>query len=457
MNDKVLDLTKGSIYRHILNMAVPASIGYFFNTMYNFTDTFWAGRSSTTALAALSLAFPVYIVILSFGSGIGSGVTGIISNLFGKGERDKVKEYFIQSIMLGLFFSLFTAIIMYIFMNPIFSLFNATGELLQNAGEYTSVIIFGSPFFILNFIINGLLVAAGDTKSFSKFLISGFIVNILLDPLLMFGLTIGGSTLFPGLGIPGIALATVLVQVGGTVYLGRCVKKMGILKGITKDGFIPRPAEMKEIMEQAAPSTLNMIIMAAGVFVITYYISRFGESAIAAYGAAIRIEQIALIPTIGLNTALASITGQNNGAGNFVRIKEGFFKTLLLGVLLFVFVMIPVVIFGRPILRIFTRNSEVLDIGVLYLRIQLFAFYSYILLYQCGSVLQGIKKPGMILWTGIYRQVPAPFIFFNLFAFTMGLGIAGIWWGIVAVNWTAALVILFHTMKLLSTKNRLTT
>lgn len=452
MDKPVLDLTKGSIYRHIMNMAIPASIGYFFNTMYNFTDTFWAGRSSTTALAALSLAFPVYIVILSFGSGIGSGVTGIISNLFGKGEKGKVKEYFIQSIMLGLFFSLFTAIVLYVFMNPIFRLFNARGELLQYAGEYTSVIIFGSPFFILNFIINGLLVAAGDTKSFSKFLISGFFVNILLDPLLMFGLTIRGTVLFPGIGIPGIALATVLVQIGGTVYLGLCVNKMGILKGVKKDSFIPKPAEMREIMEQAAPSTLNMIIMAAGVFVITYYISRFGESAIAAYGAAIRIEQIALIPSIGLNTALASITGQNNGAGNFARIKEGFFKTLLLGLLLFVFIMIPVVIFGRSILKIFTTNSDVLNIGALYLRIQLFAFYSYILLYQCGSVLQGIKKPGMILWTGIYRQVPAPFIFFNLFAFTFGLGIAGIWWGIVAVNWTAALVILFHTMKLLNAK-----
>ena len=272
----------------------------------------------------------------------------------------------------------------------------------------------------------------------------------------MFGINIGGSALFSGLGIPGIALATVLVQIGGTVYLGRCVIKMGILNGITKDSFIPKPAEMKEIMAQAAPSTLNMIIMAAGVFVITYYISRFGESAIAAYGAAIRIEQIALIPTIGLNTALASITGQNNGAGNFVRIKEGFFKTLLLGLLLFVFVMVPVVIFGRPILKIFTSNSEVLDIGVLYLRIQLFAFYSYILLYQCGSVLQGIKRPGMILWTGIYRQIPAPFLFFNLFAFTFGFGIAGIWWGIVAVNWTAALFILLHTIKLISAKNSLT-
>lgn len=455
MEKPVLDLTKGSIYKHIMTMAVPASIGYFFNTMYNFTDTFWAGRSSTAALAALSLAFPVYIVILSFGSGIGSGVTGIISNLFGQGEKDKVKEYFVQSIMLGLFFSIFTAIVMYIFMNPIFRLFNARGELLQFAGEYTSIIIFGSPFFILNFIINGLLVAAGDTKSFSKFLISGFIINIFLDPLLMLGLSIRGFTLFPALGIPGIALATVLVQIGGIVYLSHCVRTMGILKGLTTDSFVPKFSEMKEIMEQAAPATLNMIIMALGVFVITYYISRFGENAIAAYGAAIRIEQIALIPTIGLNTALSSITGQNNGAGNFTRIREGFLKTLLLGILLFVFIMIPVVIFGRPILKIFTSNIEVLDIGVLYLRIQFFAFYSYILLYQCGAVLQGIKKPGMILWAGIYRQVPAPFIFFNLFAFTFGMGIAGIWWGIVAVNWTAALVILFHTMKLLNKKNRL--
>lgn len=452
MDKPVLDLTKGSIYKHIMTMAVPASIGYFFNTMYNFTDTFWAGRSSTSALAALSLAFPVYIVILSFGSGIGAGVTGIISNLYGKGEKEKVKEYFIQSIMLGIFFSIFASIIMYFSMNPIFSLFNAEGELLKFAGEYTSVIIFGSLFFILNFIINGVLVAAGDTKSFSKTLIVGFVVNILLDPLLMFGLTIKGVKIVPGMGIPGIALATVLVQVGSAVYLSRCIAKLGIIKNISKENFIPNWKEMKEIIEQAAPATLNMIIMAAGVFVITYYISKFGENAIAAYGAAIRIEQIALIPTIGLNTALASIVGQNNGAGKFERISEGFFKTLMMGIILFVAVMIPVVIFAKPILRIFTDNTEVLRIGALYLRIQLVAFYSYILLYQCGSVLQGIKKPGMILWTGIYRQVPAPFIFFNLFAFTLGYGISGIWWGIVAVNWTAALVLLFHTMKMIKVK-----
>ena len=453
MEKPVLDLTKGSIYKHIRTMAVPASIGYFFNTMYNFTDTFWAGRSSTSALAALSLAFPIFIIVLAFGSGIGAGVTGIISNLYGKGEKEQVKEYFIQSLLLGIFFSIIAAIVMYIFMNPIFSLFKAEGELLKYAGEYTSVIIFGSIFFILNFIINGMLVAAGDTKSYSRTLIVGFIVNILLDPLLMFGLTVGGITFLPGMGIPGIAIATVLVQIGSLAYLSRCVARLGIVTNLKKDSFFPKWIEMKEIIAQAAPSTLNMIIMAAGVFVITYYISRFGENAIAAYGAAIRIEQIALIPTMGLNTALSSIAGQNNGAGNIARIREGFLKTLLLGAFLFVFIMIPVVIFGRPILRIFTDNAEVLDIGVLYLRIQLFAFYSYILLFQCGSVLQGIKKPGMILWSGIYRQVPAPFIFFNLFAFTLGFGIAGIWWGIVAVNWTAALVLFLHTMKLLSLRH----
>jgi putative MATE family efflux protein len=337
-------------------------------------------------------------------------------------------------------------------MDPIFQLFNAEGLLLKRAGEYTGIIIIGSPFFIMNFIINGLLSAVGDTKSFSKFLITGFIVNIFLDPPLMFGLNVSGYTIIHGLGIHGIALATVLIQVGGTVYLSYCVKKLGILKNFKKDSLVPKWSEIKEIISQATPPTLNMIIMAAGIFVITYYISRFGENAIASYGAAIRIEQIALIPTIGLSTALVSITGQNNGAGNIARIREVFFKTLLIGIFLFVLVMIPLVIFARPLLRIFTDNNEVLRVGILYLRIQLLAFYSYILLYQCGSVLQGIKKPGMILWTGIYRQVPAPLIFFNLFAFTFGFGIVGIWWGIVAVNWTAALAILFHTIRMIRVK-----
>ena len=455
MNKHVLDLTRGSVYKHIMGMAVPASIGYFFNTMYNFTDTFWAGRSSTAALAALSLAFPVYIVILAFGSGIGAGVTGIISNLYGKGKKDQVVEYFIQSLILGIFFSILISITLYIFLNQIFSLFNAEGELLKYAVEYTSVIIFGSVFFILNFIINGLLNASGDTRSFSKTLIAGFFINILLDPLLMSGLTIRGIEYLPGMGIPGIALATVLVQAGSLIYLSSCAVKLGIFRDFRKTSFIPKFNEMKEILAQAAPAALNMIIMAAGVFVITYYISRFGENAIAAYGAGMRIEQIALIPNIGLNTALASFAGQNNGAGYMDRIREGFYKTLFLGLVLFLAVMIPVVLFADKLLRIFTDNGEVIRIGVLYLRIQLFAFYSYILLFQSGSVLQGIKKPGMILWTGIYRQVPAPFIFFNLFAFTFGFGIAGIWWGIVAVNWTAGLILFFYTLKMIDVRLQL--
>lgn len=452
MSKTVLNLTQGSITRHILTMAVPASIGYFFNTMYNFTDTFWAGQSSTTALAALSLSFPVYIIVIAFGSGIGSGVSGIISNLFGKNQSEKVKEYFIQSIILGLSISAGAAILLYTFMNPLFRLFHADGSLLKEAGAYTGIIIIGSPFFILNFIVNGLLNAAGDTKSFSKFLIAGFIINIFLDPLLLFGFSLGSIQIIPALGIPGIALATVLVQAGGTLYLFLCVRSLGTLKGVTRQYFIPQKKAMKEILAQGTPATLNMIIMAAGVFVITYYISDFGKSAIAAYGAAMRIEQIALIPTIGLNTALASLTGQNNGAEKSERITEGFKTTLKMGLLIFFVMMTPVMIFARELLSIFTKDPDVLRIGVLYLRIQFVSFYSYILLYQCGAVLQGIKRPSMILWTGIYRQIPAPFLFFNLFAFYFGLGITGIWWGITAVNWTAALILLVYTVKILRTR-----
>ncbi len=452
MSKTVVNLTEGSITRHILTMAVPASIGYFFNTMYNFTDTFWAGQSSTTALAALSLSFPVYIIVIAFGSGIGSGVSGIISNLFGKNQPEKVREYFIQSIVLGLSISAAAAMLLYTFMIPLFRLFHADESLLREAGAYTEIIIIGSPFFIINYIVNGLLSAAGDTKSFSKFLIAGFIINILLDPLLLFGFAPGSIHIIPALGIPGIALATVLVQAGGTLYLFMCVRSLGTVKGITKKYFIPRKKAMEEIIAQGTPATLNMIIMAAGVFVITYYVSDFGKSAIAAYGAAMRIEQIALIPTIGLNTALASLTGQNNGAKKSERITEGFKITLKMGFLVFIVIMTPVMIFAQGLLSIFTKDTEVLRIGVLYLRIQFVTFYSYILLYQCGAVLQGIKRPSMILWVGIYRQIPAPLIFFTLFALSFGFGITGIWWGITAVNWTAGLILLVYTVKILRTR-----
>ena len=444
-----LHITSDPIPRLIAKIAIPASVGYFFNTMYNLVDTYFGGRISTGGLAALSMSFPVFIILLALGFGISSGAGALVSNAIGSGDEKMAKKYHAQALTFAFLLSIITTAIVYFLLPRIFRLFGADGETLRSALRYSRVLVAGSVFFVLNYTLNAGLTARGDTKSFRNVLIVGFLLNIGLDPLLLFGWKPWGITVIPAMYESGIALATILIQAASFLYLLRRVRKSRILSGVSIHDFKPNAGLMREVAAQSAPTALSMMTMALGTFVITYFISRFGSNSVAAYGASIRIEQVALIPTIGLNVALSTLVGQNNGAGRLDRVEQAFKITLLTGVVIMIGVLTPILLFARPLMRIFSTEPEVIAIGVSYLFVEAITFYSYVALNLSSAVLQGLKKPGMIMWVGLYRQIPAPIAVFSLFIFVLNGGVTAIWWGLAIVNWSAALFMLFFAMRLL--------
>lgn len=446
-----LDMTGGSIPRNLITMAVPASVGFLFNTLYNVVDTYWGGRISTDALAALSLSFPVFLILLATGMGISSGASALIANALGAGDNDRAEQYQAQALSLAIFVAVVLIGPILFALRPIFLFMGAAPGLMDTALAYSTVLVAGSIFFILNAVLNAGLTARGDTRSYRNFLIFGFIVNIALDPLFMLGLRIGDTQLVPAMGVGGIAGATILIQAFGTIYLALRMLKAGGMGDRPKISMTrPRLEYWKEIASQGIPSALNMATIALGGFVITYFVARFGTNAVAAYGSALRIEQIALIPTIGLNIALATMVGQNNGAGRMDRVRESYFASLKMGLVLMVGILTPVLFFASRLIGLFTDNGEVISIGLRYLYIQALTFYSYVVMNQANSVLQGLKKPAMIMWVGLYRQVAAPFPVFWALTTLTGLGVDGVWWGLVMVNWSAALFTFFWAHRLLA-------
>jgi putative MATE family efflux protein len=437
-------ITEDPIPRLLTRLAMPASIGFFFNTMFNVIDTYWGGQISTDALAALSLSFPVFIVILSAGTGIGSGTNALIANAIGARREERAARYQAQAVSLATIVVILVGVPLYLSLPVIFRFLNAEGELLESALRYARVIVAGSPILVLNNVVNAGLTARGDTRSFRNFLILGFVLNIGLDPLFMLGFNFAGITLIPAMGEAGIALATVVIQAVGLCYLVARSIKAGTFSGCTWREFIPERSFFREIGGQGFPSSMNMMTMAIGTFVITFFISRFGRDAVAAYGTAIRIEQIALIPTIGLNIALATVVGQNNGAGKIDRVEHGYKVSLLMGLAIMAVVLTPVLLFARPLLAIFTENPDVIRIGLAYLYIEAITFYSYVLMNQANSIMQGLKRPGMILWIALYRQIAAPFVVFPLLTEVLSLGVNGVWWGLAVVNWSAAIFSFFY-------------
>lgn len=437
---EAIDLTQGKLNAHIKNIAIPASIGYLFNTLFNVVDTFYAGRLSTEALAGLTISFPIFFIILSLSVGIGRGTTALCSIALGKKDKKEFNILIYNSLILGFLISIMIIIIAPIIIPVLFDLSGAKGQSKLLGVRYSKTIFYGSLFFIFNYILNAVLNAQGDTKSFRNFLIGGFLLNLILDPLLIYG-WLG----IPKLSTVGVAIATVIVQGIGTIYLIRKViksKKINIFEmkitNFSKNKII-------EIFNQSLPAGLNMATIAIGVFVINYFILHFsGASTIAGYGVGVRIEQLVLLPALGLNIAVLSITGQNYGAFNLKRIKGVNKLCKRISVTMMVIGAITIFPLASWLISLFNSNIDVIREGSGYLRIEVLAIPSYVILNIIIASMQGIKKPNIAVYVGIYRQIIMPFIIFNLLGNYFNMGVFGIWWGIVIINWSAVIILLIY-------------
>jgi putative MATE family efflux protein len=431
----------------IRQLAIPVSVGFFFNTMYNIVDTWYAKYLSTEGLAALTLSFPFFFLIIALSSGLGTGTTALMSHALGAGNKPKANLLFVQAISYVSILSIVVVTAGLLGLKPLIGKLTADALVADYAFQYLRVIFLGTPLFLLQSILNGALNSRGDTKSYRNILIVGFVLNLLLDPLLLFGVP---SLHIPAMGAAGIALATVLIQFVGLFYLLYKTLRANCFDGVKISDFIPQLEQVGDITKQGIPASISMMTMALGVLVINVYLNIFGSTdALAAYGVAMRVEQIALLPAIGLNVAIVTLVSHNFGANRWERIHESYRVSLKYGFYI-IAVMLPlVIIFANPLLRLFIKDEAVVTIGRTYLYIEVVTFYAYILLMNSTALLQGLKQPLFAIWIGIYRQLIAPIIVFYLFAETFGMGVTGIWWGISFVTWSGALITFVYARRIL--------
>ncbi len=427
-------LTTDPVSNLLWRIAIPSSVGMCFNTLFNFVDTYCAGLLDTDALAGLSLSFPFFFSLIAIGSGLMQGTIALLANSLGAGDRNEAREFFAQSIVLAIVLGGVVSIAGWVATPWMFRQFGADGAYLKSAVCYMKVIFAGGIFFLLSMMLNGGLASQGNTRTYRNFLIAGFLANCLLNPLLMWGLL---DT--PRLGVAGIALATVLVQIGGCLWLWHQAFSTELLSRFPARFFLPDYALMRKILSQSLPAVLNMFTIAMGIFVVTRFVQQFGRDAVAAAGIATRIEQVILMPAIGLSTALLSIVGQNHGAGLAQRVAEAWIKSIRYGVALMLGGGLVLWLLREPALHIFTHDPAIIALGSQYLTVASLTLAAYPILFATVFLMQGLKRPSYGFWMGIFRQVAAPLVVFQMLAITFAFGLWGIWWGICLVNWSAAL------------------
>ncbi len=410
MKQNSIDLKKDSIYKLFIRIAVPSSIGTIFQNLIAIVDAIYAGRMiSATALAAIGQIFPIYFIIIALSVGLSIGTTSLIANNIGSENYKNATKVFTQSIILSILIGLTISILGVNFSENFISLINDDKKTLLFSKNYINIIFIGSIFIFILMALNSCLSAQGDTKSYRNVLVFSFFLNIILNPILITG-KIFDFTLFAPLNISGIAIATIISQFVGVLYLSFKLKKTFIINSF-KINFVKLDfAIIKKILTQGIPASIGMMMIAVGSFILLIYVALFGSNAIAGYSAATRYEGLFFLPLLGLNTAIITIVGQNYGAKQFARVIETYNKGLKLGIIILSILGIILYISSEFAIKFFTDDPDAIIYGSLYLKISAFMFPAFPFFFIGNATFQGLKRAIIVMYMAILRFVIIPLI-----------------------------------------------
>jgi len=435
---KNINLTKDPIWDLLRKVTIPASVGSLFQTFYNLVDTWFAGRISAEAIGAIAKSFPIYFVIIAVGVGIGAATNAGIGNLIGEKKINKASLLVAQSIVFAILISIIVTLFGLNASSFLLSIMGSDAASIVLTREYLDIIFYGTFIVMIQISLNGTLNAQGDTKSYRNVLIFSFFLNIFLNPLFIWG-----YGFIPAFGIGGLAIATVISQSIGTIYLAYKVNSCKLRKYLYIQCFIPQFNLLKDLLSQAVPIMFSMLFIGVGIFNILYFIGQFGELATAGYGAALRVEQVFLLPVIGLNTAVLSIGGQNFGAKEFYRIKELYFKALVFGCSFMAFAGIILFFGAEFFVSLFTNNSEAIYHGAIYLKIAALIGPIYPVFFITTAVFQALKKSIYSLYLSILRLTAFPFLSLWYVINIRGGDYNDIFYTILRTNWFMGIAVLF--------------
>lgn len=437
-------LLQERIPKLIRRIGIPFGIGVLFSNLFQVVDTFYAGQLSREALAALALSFPIYFIITGLGSGLSTGASALIGNALGAGDRAEATRLMAQGLTLTTLLGLLTAAVGIAISPRLFVILGASGAALDYNMSYIEPIFQAAVFSNLVFMFHAGLASQGETRPFRNFLFFGFVINLFLDPWF-----IHGGLGLPPLGIAGVGLATALVQLLGSLYLGARAARSPLFDGFRLGMLLPDSRRFAQILKQGAPPALDLSTISIGGFVVIYFVSRFGTEAVAAYGIASRLDGLIWIPLVGLDMATLVLVAQNNGARRYDRMWQTFRTALRYGLLLMTVGSVLVFLFAYELVSIFSEDAGIIEIGALYIRIAACSHWSKPLGFIGFAALRGIKRPLLPMAISMARMIALPAIALYALVTLFGAGLTSIWWTLSAITIGTGLLAFYCVWRLM--------
>ncbi|OCL26653.1 MATE family efflux transporter [Orenia metallireducens] len=347
----------------LLKLSIPSILGMAIQALYNVVDSIYIGRVSTEALSALSLAFPIQMVLIAIAVGTGVGTSSLISRLLGEKKEHRANNVAEHVIFVTIVYGIIAALVGFFFTKEIFTIFTQDPILLELGVEYTKIIFIGSLAMFFPMIANNILRGEGNTIMPMVTLLIGAILNIILDPFFIFGIGI-----FPELGVAGAAYATVISRIISGLFilfilfsdknqiklkLEEFQFDLSIIKGIYQVGF---PAMIMQLLASVMIAGVNMIV------------GGYNLTAIAVMGVYFRLQSFVFMPVFGLNQGFMPIVGYNYGHNNPQRMKKTIKYSILIAFSFTTAGLIVFQLFPKELLLLFNKDQELLSIGEVALR-----------------------------------------------------------------------------------------
>ncbi len=413
----------------IIKLSVPMIVAMSAQTIYNLVDAIWVSGLGADALAAIGFVFPLFFAAMALSNGLGIGGGSAISRRIGARDKDGADNVAVHTIVMMLLLAVLFTVPLFIFARDIFVLIGA-GRTVDMATSYGRIIFAGSIFIFFTNIANAILRAEGDAKRAMYVMILGAVLNIILDPIFIYTL---------GMGIAGAAYATLVSLAISSIvmlnwlffkkdtYISFRFSGFGFDRSIVKDIFgVGLPASATQLSMSLTMLVLNAIVVAVG-----------GTDGVAVYTTGWRVASIAILPLVGIATAVVPVTGAAFGARSFEKASTAYLYAIKIGFAIEAVIAAATFIFAPAIAALFTQSKEAVHIApdlIIFIRIVSLFYVAVPFGMFSSSLFQGAGKGMYALFVTILRTLILTPLFAVIFAFNFDWGLVGIWWGLVAAN-----------------------
>ncbi|KEO90208.1 sodium transporter [Erythrobacter longus] len=391
-SDTSAKLATGSVIGHLIGQTLPAIIGVSAIMSIGLVDAYFIGQLGSDALAAISFIFPITVALSSIGVGVMVGINSVVARALGEGDFERCARRANFGLIFAVLIGVVMGLVLFALLDPLFALMNAPDHLRPLILEYMQPYAIGFPLVLAIMGFNGVLRGQGEAKKTSIVSVSYAAANWVLDPLL-----ITGAFGFEGYGIVGAAYATIIGYLIGVVVAFVLLRQTDLPfdPSLIREGSWVDPAV--SILRVAGPAAFSNSINPIGLSVLTAVIATQGEAAVAAFGAAGRLQGIATVPLLALSGSIGAIVGQNWGAREYGRARKSAlyaFGFCLVWGLALVAVTVPM---AEWFAGFFSQDPKIIEQFALYIQIAAWGYAGFGVLIVSNGILNAIDRASFAL------------------------------------------------------------